>query len=642
MGHEDIFYNFTLITPQTGMDLVFRKVAKEFPCELNIIKNGERAAVSLMKQISHDSCDAVICRRTVALNIREHTSLPVVSVELSSMDLLKILQDYKKKIKKVVVARADTPISDIETIGNVLDMDIYQCTFNSTKDLESQLNALPDNIDLIIGGADTYQLARHLGIPIINIVDEEEVARRALHNALEAAKPRYKESKWNVRLNSVLNSINDGLIIVDSRNYIQVINPALERLLACKEQHVLERDITQCFPSIAPFRESMKNNKARSELITYKGRSLVLQITPLIVKNNVTGMVYSFSDMSSLQHSMDKLKAEQRVRGFQTKYTFDDIFTVATSMEKIKHLGELYATTDTSLLITGESGTGKELFAQSIHSASRRKQQPFVALNCAAIPAGLIESELFGYEEGAFTGARRSGKAGMFELSDNGTLFLDEVGDLPLALQGRLLRVLQEMQVVRVGGTKLIPLDVRIICATHSDLLTQVEEGTFRADLYYRLNVLSLDIPPLREHKEDILPLAIPYILEKMKNPPDSELLKREIGQQLLSYDWPGNFRELFSTLERLIIMSHLQDDNLSWSEKLSIVWHPRKNKNINPESLIDFTNSQFTSMNLKNKIQEIERRIILDTVKQCGNSYEQAAILLGVSRMTLWRKMNV
>ena len=626
------------------MDIVFRKVAKEFPCELNIIGDGEHAAPSLIKQISHESCDAVLCRRIIAVNIREHTSIPVVSVELSSMDLLKILQDYKNKIKRVVVVRADTAIPDIDTIASVLDMEIYQCTFSSTKGLEDELNSLPANIDLIIGGADTYRFAKHLGIPIINIVDEEEVARRALSNAVEAAKPHYHESNWNVRLNSVLNSINDGLIIVDTHNIVQVINPAAERLLSCKKTHVLERELSQCFPHISPFRKNMDNPKISSELISHKGSSLVVQITPLIVKNSVTGIVYSFSDMVSLQHSMDKLKADQRKRGFQTKYTFDDIFTVASPMEKLKNLGRLYATTDASLLLTGESGTGKELFAQSIHSASKRKDKPFVAVNCAAIPAGLIESELFGYEEGAFTGAKRSGKAGMFELSDGGTLFLDEVGDLPLALQGRLLRVVQEMEIVRVGGTKLIPLDVRIICATHSELLTQVEQGTFRADLYYRLNVLSLDIPPLREHKEDILPLAIPYLINNMENHPEIGLLKREIGQQLLAYDWPGNFRELFSTLERLIIVSQLQAENLSWSEKLSIVWQPRKNKqkNIHSENSVDVTLPQCTPMNLKNQIQEAERKIIMETIKQCNSSYEQAANMLGVSRMTLWRKINL
>lgn len=242
-------------------------------------------------------------------------------------------------------------------------------------------------------------------------------------------------------------------------------------------------------------------------------------------------------------------------------------------MRHLKELGVLYASTDANLLICGESGTGKELFAQSIHAASLRKDKPFVAVNCAAIPEGLLESELFGYEEGAFTGARRQGKAGMFELAHTGTLFLDEIGDLPLTLQGRLLRVLQERELVRVGGTQVIPLDVRVLCATHQDLRQLVAEERFRADLFYRLNVLSLRLPPLRERLEDIVDLAVSHLREHLDEPPAESLLVSQLERPLLRHPWPGNIRELLSLMERMAIVANHMAEVTDWEQLLLSLW---------------------------------------------------------------------
>ena len=225
-------------------------------------------------------------------------------------------------------------------------------------------------------------------------------------------------------------------------------------------------------------------------------------------------------------------------------------------MRDLKVMARKYAASYSNVLITGESGTGKELFAQSIHSGSPCRIGPFVAVNCAALPESLLESELFGYEEGAFTGAKKGGKAGLFELAHNGTIFLDEIGDMPLSLQSRLLRVLQEKEVIRLGGSQVIPVNNRIICATNKNLAHKVEEGLFREDLYYRINILQIHIPPLREHPEDIPVLARLLFEKKCKEIKKRKEIRTNLLQMLKRYHWPGNVRQLDAFLERLLVLT--------------------------------------------------------------------------------------
>ncbi len=256
-------------------------------------------------------------------------------------------------------------------------------------------------------------------------------------------------------------------------------------------------------------------------------------------------------EMVSFMHAIDLAKMNKK-RPHQNKYSFEEIIGDSPAMNKAKELAARIATSNSTVLLTGESGTGKELFAQAIHGMSRRKNNPFIAVNCAAIPEELFESELFGYEPGAFSGARKEGKPGKIELAMNGTLFLDEISELPYQAQGKLLRVLQEREVERVGGTVSKNVDIRIIAATNRDLEKRVEEGKFRQDLYYRLYVFDLTIPSLRERREDILPL-VKYFIDSFNKKFDLEVkfIDPKLEEWLLNYDWPGNVRELKAYIER-------------------------------------------------------------------------------------------
>lgn len=274
---------------------------------------------------------------------------------------------------------------------------------------------------------------------------------------------------------------------------------------------------------------------------------------PLHTMGQVSGYCLTFESASQIRKSGSELSRRLRNQGLSARYYFDDIIYKSPAMEHCITLAKKVAASDYTVLITGETGTGKELFAQAIHNYSTRKSSPFVAVNCAALPESLLESELFGYEEGAFTGARRGGKMGLFEQADGGTLFLDEIGDMPYSLQSRLLRVLQEQQIVRIGGGGAININVRVLTATNCNLPELTKEKKFREDLFFRLNVFPLSLPPLRMRKEDILPLFSSLSGMEMKK------FEPHIKSRLLSYRWPGNVRELRNAASYYQLMGNLE-----------------------------------------------------------------------------------
>jgi propionate catabolism operon transcriptional regulator len=326
-------------------------------------------------------------------------------------------------------------------------------------------------------------------------------------------------------------------------------------------------------------------------------------------------------------------------KGLVAKYGFDDLVHTSPAMRNVVNIGMQYADTDSTILIMGETGTGKEILVHGIHNLSRRAKQPFVSINCAALPEQLLESELFGYEEGAFTGSKKGGKPGRFEIAHQGTIFLDEIDSTPESVQIRLLRVLQEREIMRIGGDRKIPVDVRIVAAASQDLNIAVQEARFRADLFFRLNVLRLHIPPLREREEDI-PLLLDFFiklisdrhgLEPISVPPD--YLSR-----LTTYGWPGNVRQLRNFAERLVMNCNLRcsQDTLELLYR-ELLQYDHRAVSQEPDTQPPVT--------LKSRMQhqtlESERAIILEALEKCRFHKNRAAGRLGISRTTLWRKIK-
>jgi len=344
-------------------------------------------------------------------------------------------------------------------------------------------------------------------------------------------------------------------------------------------------------------------------------------------------------DSDSLRHAFDNLRIQPRrsrkppaAQPFMTRYRFDQLLGDAPAFRATVQLAQRYAATDATVLITGESGTGKELLAQSLHHASARQQGPFVAINCAALPESLLESELFGFEDGAFTGSRKGGKPGLIELAHRGTLFLDEVGDMPAPLQTRLLRVLQEREVLRLGGCAPTPVDIRVIAATHCDLPARIANGQFRADLFYRLNILRLAVPPLRDRLQDILPLFEALLARHGATPLATPQLQ-PLLPLLLRHRWPGNIRELDNIAERAALCAQA----LVGADDIGLA-------TLFPEF---FEHVQAAAQplpasdNLRSLGKAAEAAHARRMLDSCDGNMDQAARCLCVSRSTLWRRLR-
>lgn len=409
---------------------------------------------------------------------------------------------------------------------------------------------------------------RHIDIStFINISNKLALKNRVIDTRLfkysekivnldSGIKDKYKELYIkNEDLNAVLNMSKEGIMFTDLDGNISFYNNAFEKLfnirknIKCKNiEDVLDKNLV-CL---------LVKNSVKDELIEYRDKFIVVNKEIVVYYGEKKGCYISINEVTYLEQLAKKLTVKYTNKGLIARYDFNSIKTNSSSIKECIKLSNKVAKSDLTVLITGESGTGKELFAQSIHNASLRKNWPFVAINCAAVPESLLESELFGYESGAFTGARKEGKVGLFEQANMGTIFLDEIGDMPLTLQARLLRVLQERQVMRIGSDRLINVDIRVIAATNKNLLQMVEEGQFREDLFYRINVLPINIPPVRERKEDIISL-IKYFMGRKK----TIRLSGEVIEIFMNYSWPGNIREIQNVASYIKIMNDDDEVNI-------------------------------------------------------------------------------
>lgn len=345
----------------------------------------------------------------------------------------------------------------------------------------------------------------------------------------------------NLELDSILNLSHEGVLLVDNEGVVRLQSKALSAMLDIGTDIVGKRLADHIQDSLFSL---LMQQCLNNELVQYKEHSFLVTSRVMEQFGEKSGTYFNFRDVTYIRQLEQNLNDRLQTRGFVPKYTFDDIKTVSPAMTKCIGLARKFAQSDLPVLVSGESGTGKELIAHSIHSASGRANRPFVAFNCAAVTESLIESELFGYEGGAFTGALKGGKIGLFERANNGTIFLDEIGDMPYVLQSKLLRVLQERQLMRVGSQSVVSVNIRVIAATNQDLEQRIRNGQFREDLYYRLNVLPLPVPPLRERKEDIL-----FLLRYFSGPSlgADVRISAEAEDILLRYEWPGNIRELWN-----------------------------------------------------------------------------------------------
>ncbi|WP_018923053.1 sigma-54 interaction domain-containing protein [Salsuginibacillus kocurii] len=468
----------------------------------------------------------------------------------------------------------------------------------------------------------------------------------------------YAYELLDVFLNTILDTIEESCTVIDSLERVQYWTRGAENLFSYSKEEVMGRNITEFFDS-----DMLEINKALSE-----GRSLyrhqhqaredlvvLINSNPVYLNDKIVGAVVSetditsqvrmnqeFFNISAKAHQLEKEMAQLK----SSNSPYAQIKGNSKVLKKtINHI-EKVAATDTNCLILGESGVGKELFAKAVHDARESSQAPFIPVNCGAIPPALFESEIFGYDKGAFSGANQQGKKGKVELAKDGTLFLDEIGEMPYEMQVKLLRVLQEKKYFPVGATEEKSVNFRVVAATNKDLYKLITEGKFREDLYYRINVVSITIPPLRNRKEDILELSQYFLYEfSTKYNKPIQHLSQEFMQTILNHSWPGNVRELRNVIERVVVLSEngeIQSDEIPFMEK-------QTNEDNTSVTISDFNNTAGDSAavtynpasSLKDQLAYYEKEIITQAINECNGSKLECAKQLGVSRATLYNRMK-
>jgi PAS domain S-box-containing protein len=460
------------------------------------------------------------------------------------------------------------------------------------------------------------------------------------HEATVQIEERLEEINRRLKLaNLVFDHIENGALVTDTEGNILYFNRPYARFLGIDAEQVIGKHVTEVLEGSRMHIVARSGKAELNQIFTSRGRDMVVQRIPIFEDGKVVAafgqiMFKQVSDVGRLANNLSLLESklklyEKELNSLRsTRYNFESIRGNSPPIVALKESARKAALTDLPILLTGESGTGKELFAQAIHQSSSRHKKTSIHINCAAIPKELFEAELFGYTEGAFTGAKSGGKPGKLELADGGTLFLDEIGEMPLELQPKLLRVLEDKLFERVGGNRMLKSDFRIIAATNRDLETMVKQKLFREDLFYRLNVVSLEVPPLRVRQGDIIPLAKHLLGKIAENYPGSRYQLTPAAEKLLDgYNWPGNIRELINVLERTAFT--IEGNFIDACDLPFYLSRP---------TLAALKSGQW---DLGAVVAEAEREAVRKALELTGNNKAKAAKLLGIHRTVLYKKMT-
>ena len=598
--------------------LAFDITNTDIRIEIGLMEEGVKQAAVLARE----GFEIFISRGRTAFLIREASSdYSVVDIPFTVLDIFQTIERAKLHGKSIGVVAFSSMISGMKHYGTMLDTTIRFYPLQHESEVRPQvLAARADKVDIIVGGAITGKVAAACGIPFAVIENSPESMQQAAHEAKNIAQAKQREKTKGNLFRAVVDYAHDGIISVNGSGMVTIFNPVAERVTRIHASLATGRQIDEVWPELELHKVLNSGREDLAQLLDINNEQVVCNKIPILVNETVVGAVINFQDVTRLQQMEAKVRRRLHASGHVATFRFDDILGTSPQLQKSVTLAKDFAVTDSSILIQGETGTGKEVFAQSIHNGSHRRKGPFVALNCAALPEQILESELFGYVGGAFTGASQKGKPGLFEIAHGGTLFLDEIAEMQYVTQGKLLRVLQERQVMRLGSDRLTPVDVRIIAATNKPLKNLVRDNEFRADLYYRLNVLQLSLFPLRNRIEDVAVLANFFLKKHDKRIKRKVEFTREALAELMRYNWPGNIRELQNVIERI----------------LATIKGPKIDAETVKQHLEDQHEDDFQTQLQNDEVEEIKHALMLSRGK-----YGEAARVLGISRSTLWRKLK-
>lgn len=612
--------NILIVSPSESFSRQIKHVMMNMGYNFPILQTSEDNYFRQIQRFLETNTVYVIITRGYNVHLlRKELTIPIVDVRYTFEDVYQSFQKAREFSENVAFISTDIVRSKAKTFKTITNTKMIIPEISSLEDIPKKVEELArTGIDVFIGGRATEKAATRLGVNSVDILVEESSLKTALTEAIHLVQLNKEKQKNQSFIKAILETTENGMIAFSTDTRINYINQKAKIFLGDSLNSFVETTLMEMIQEIDKSNYSLIN-----QLVSINHQNFILNISPIMIKEETIGFLASFEKLDELQAKEGDVRTKLSVKINVARKNFDDLIGSSHQLQQAVTMAQKYAKTESVILINGESGTGKELFAQSIHNSSPRKHDPFIAINCASLSENVLESELFGYTKGAFTGAVNEGKAGLFEAAHKGTIFLDEIGEISLNFQAKLLRVLQEKEITRIGDTKSIPVDVRIISATNRNLITMVEKGEFREDLYYRLDVLHLSIPPLRERKEDIKELTM-HFLNKTKKPLKISTSAIDL---LNTYEFPGNIRQLENIVERLIVLC--------------------ENSTIEAE-LVQTTLENEPNFNNRNKvplvtgsISETEKELITRTLIRFNNNKTLTAKELGISKSTLWRKIK-
>lgn len=600
---------------------------------IELIPPNAQQILEQAQMIVHNGADIILARGSTYDIIKNDVSVPTIQVTFTVMDVLDAIMQVAQRATRVVLIRSPHVEYEYERLTDMLRID-FTCFRCEDGDVPKLLESLKGKDIAVVGGRVICHLAKEAGFIAQQIRSTRQTIVDAVNGAKNMLDKLEREIEAVKQATAVLENVHDAVISTDQSGTVRVFNVQAARLLQTSPIKAIGKNIQAVAPELSELLSENRGTSGFVEKIFELNRHTVsANLVKMELKGSVLGWVCVFQDITDLQNTEKRIRMELHKKGFSAKYTFDDIIYHDERMAVTIKQAKRVAQSEETVLLYGESGTGKEMFAHSIHNYSRRRNGPFVAVNCCALSETLLESELFGYVNGAFTGAAKGGKAGLFELAQGGTIFLDEINSISTSLQIKLLRVLQEKEIMRIGSDKITPLDIRVIAAANESLFELLKSGAFRRDLYYRLSIFEVYIPPLRERGDDVIHL-FRYFVETSQQ---GNMLTEEeqaadcptLYPLLKNYYWGGNIRELKSVAERYIL-GLWQGESL---DSLLSLYSVREQQLIEPQHLLSGSGT-----NLKEIIKLVEQGIINELLKK-GYSKSEVAELLGISRTSVWNR---
>ena len=610
-------FRFAFVSNSRAIAEAVREYAQGRGMGMEIRLASMEKALPVARELLDDGVEVILGGGGTGRLMRGQLRHPVVTISNDHLSVLRSLMQARQYSSSIAVTCYERIPEWVGPFAELLHISILPILFTTTQEhVEGIASAIRMGAGCIVGGGISAEVAQAQHCPAVIVMPSLRNLERALDEAVNIA--------W---MSGMVEALHEGIVGIDAEERLVLHNEMARHLLPQAAELVEQLRLRRVMQTSSP---------AEGVVSLGKGRELLFSAHPVTVRGKSCGAFAVLSPASRVRELQNRLK-KNRHHSLSARYSFADIIGDSPVMRATREKARCFAASGGALYIHGESGTGKELFAHAVHQESPQRKGPFVALNCGALPETLLESELFGYEEGAFTGARRGGKEGLLEVASGGTIFLDEIGDISPAVQVRLLRVLETGEIYRLGGERPYTVRVRVISSSWKDLVHEVRAGRFRADLFYRLSLLRLDIPPLRERREDIPRLA-QRLLERSGC--RLEPLPESFAPVLQEYDWPGNIRELDALLQRYALL--LGTGKHDFSLWLQILQELRmRQQELTPREAASAETGVPAEGTLRERLERVEAAILRESLRRFGGSRKKVATALDLSLNTLWRKMR-